>query len=504
MSIKLHDLFTSGMILQRGLPVRVWGSCSPGEAVSVCIQGRSSETAAGADGSWSLELPPLRASSREELTVSSCGESVTLEDVAVGEVFVAGGQSNMEFWMRYEKHYQEVLSDCDNRDIRFYDMPKLSYPGQENDFDYSRVGRWRKASREDLEFFSAAGYYMARKLNHDLQVPVGIIGCSFNGTRSLAWMSEEHARAIEPQETADFQASLAGQSYEEFCRQAKSEPANDTGNSSWNPFSEFMLPRTPSRDEIADFLGGAADITAPPQPQRAPGALYRHMVLRLAPYTVRGVIWYQGESDDELPGCQDRYRDALGAIMADWRAAWKEPRLPFFIVQLPGFSSWLAIENKDYALIRQRQEEAVDADPCAYLCSISDSGEELDIHPKDKLVVGTRLAMLAEKYLFKMDVAADAPRFKSATLQGRTLTISFKFVGSGLYLSGDTVNALELSCGERSIPFRGGLTRHHLVLELLDEPEGPVTVRFARGKWYLVNLYNSGGVPAIPFEVTVQ
>lgn len=149
----LAKIFHTGMILQREMAVRIWGEGEPEEKIQVTVQGKQVETHVEADGKWSLCLPALEASCGETMLVQGEKEEIRIEDIAVGEVFVAAGQSNMEFWMRYEKHYQEMLITCENHDIRFYDMPKLAYEGQENDFDYHNVGIWRKASKENLEYF---------------------------------------------------------------------------------------------------------------------------------------------------------------------------------------------------------------------------------------------------------------------------------------------------------------------------------------------------------------
>jgi hypothetical protein len=163
--------------------------------------------------------------------VAAGDERITLTDVAVGEVFIAGGQSNMEFWMRYDKEVEDYRPTCDNPRIRFYDQPKCSYPGQTNDFDYSKVGIWRKATPKDLDYFSAVGYYMARGLEMVLDVPVGIVGCNYGGTTSAAWMTPEHARAVQPELAAAFDAKLQGLPYEELLAHGRVNVAkNDKGS----------------------------------------------------------------------------------------------------------------------------------------------------------------------------------------------------------------------------------------------------------------------------------
>lgn len=503
--LKIAEIFQSGMLLQRCKYVRVWGTGTPDDKIQVTIQDRNAETVVNAEGKWELTIPPLKESYKEQLSVQGKDERIELEDIAVGEVFVAAGQSNMEFWMKYEKHYQKVLAGYDNPNIRFYDMPKLSYAGQEKDFNYHNVGIWRKALKEELKFFSAVGYYFAEKLEKDLSVPVGIIGCNWGGTKSLAWMEENQARELQKEQTEDFEKKLCGQSYEEFCQMAGRNPANDTGNSVWNPFNEFILPRTPSWDEIISYcqqnaMDGTNMIQA--KPQDAPGVLYRYMVQRLAPYTVRGILWYQGESDDEIAGTQQNYKTALNAIKSDWRAAWDDPHLPFFVVQLPGFCSWMVLASQGYHIIRECQQTSVDEDTDAFLCSISDAGEEMDIHPKNKKVVGERLALLVEKHVFGKDILADAPRMKKIEREENKIIISYDNAEGGLYLKGSQINALTVESGEQEIDYTAELSGTQVILTLPDTDCSNFTVKFARTQWYQVNLYNKAGVPAIPFEAT--
>ena len=218
--LKIAHVFQSGMILQRQMPVHIWGCASPGEKIIVQIQGKHGQVRADESGQWQIILPALEKSFQETMTISGEMEQQELRDIGIGEVFIAGGQSNMEFWMRYEKHYSEALATCEDSWVRFYDVPKLSYDGKEKDFDYHNVGIWRKATKKDLEYFSAVGYYFEKKLHEDLDVPVGIIGCTWGGTRSLTWMREDHARKIQKEQTRDFFNRLKGRTYEQICAAA--------------------------------------------------------------------------------------------------------------------------------------------------------------------------------------------------------------------------------------------------------------------------------------------
>ena len=529
MGLSLAPIFASGMVLQRELLACVWGTAEPGANIDVRIQGRSATCVADDQGVWNCELAPLATSDDETLEVASAGESLTLTDVAVGEVFVAGGQSNMEFWMRYGKEVEDYRPTCANPRIRFYDQPKCSYPGQMEDFDYSKVGIWRKATPEDLDYFSAVGYYCERGLEMVLDVPVGIVGCNYGGTTSAAWMTPEHARAVQPELAAAFDAKLQGLPYEELLAHGRVNVAkNDKGYATWPAWNEFFLPRTPTMDEIEAFMAAEAQKASGPADiggleiggrqdskdesldvhpgmmtptKEAPGALFTFMVLPIAGFATRGVLWYQGESDDEIDGAQWRHEQALRTVIADWRDAWQRPDLPFLVVQIPGFGDWMGMEPNDYVTIRACQQRVADEDEHVWLCSASDMGDKHDIHPKEKKPIGERLALLAMNHLLGMPVPADAPRCVDAERKGSFVILHFENTAGGMVIAGAECNALEVLRNGVRVPFRAAARGDELVVMLEGTQSGPIEVRFAQTNWFRTNLYNGAEIPALPFAI---
>lgn len=532
--MKSAAIFQDGMILQRNKPVVIWGTGAPGETIRGEIQGKEGEAEVGADGNWTLTLPAPAASDEEELVLRSVSPAdgketeTVFRQVAVGEVWVAGGQSNMEFHMRYEKHKAEAMKNCSNPRVRFFDVPEVCYDGQSEEFDYTRMGIWREADQENLEYFSAVGYYFQREIEKTLDIPVGIIGCNWGGTRSCAWMKPESVERAGKPWMEMYREQTAEMDMDEFWKKQHGNPMNHRGDPFHDPFGETVLPRTLSAREMEEFFqkmsGDTEAYLQELRPQEIPGCLYEHMLKTIAPYGIRGFLWYQGESDDE-PGKQGLYQDMLTALIGDWRALWNDPELPFLFVQLPGWENWLAGPgNRDYMTIRSCQEAVAKTVDHAYLCSISDAGEQMDIHPKDKKVVGERLALLARGHVYGETLLCDAPAAEQVRRDGQCVEITFANADGGLTLKGDTVEALHIypaqEPGEEKeisenpedskqseketdcrteISFTAVADGEKLVISL-PEGIGAVSIEFARTKWYLVNLYNQAGIPAIPFE----
>ena len=506
--LNLASIFQSGMVLQREKVGHIWGMTGPGEKVSLDILGQHIEGQADVEGRFSIEYEPLNATKSADVVVRAGNEAVVLEDVAVGEVWIAGGQSNMEFHMRYERNLEDIKPECNNSHIRFFDVPEIAFEEQKKAFDYSKMGIWRKANPEDIEYFSAVGYYFAADLYKDLEVPVGIIGCNWGGTIAAAWMNPNTVKSVGPEWMKDYENFAAKVDWENYYKRQLSGPINDRGNLFADPFSEFIMPKTPSMAEIGEFFEKMRGFFEPPAideplPCNIPGALYEHMLKTIAPISARGVLWYQGESDDEFNRAH-LYEKMLTGLIYDWRTLFKDESLSFIIVQLPGFESWLQSQNNRYDLIRKAQQEVTKKVANTYLCSASDMGEQFDIHPKNKKPIGERMALLARGHVYGEDVLCDAPEMENVEVKDGAIEISFSNVGEGLVLEGDEINSLKILDNNKNIAFTHKIVDNKLVLQsnvnVLNEK---IKIEFAQEKFYIVNLYNSSHIPVVPFEISL-
>ena len=190
--LKLGLLFQDHMMLQRGKRIPVWGMAIAGSDVTITVQRKTEVCRTEADGCWSASIGPLDASFKETVLICSGDETIRLTDVQVGDVYLAAGQSNMEFYMRYDADFAIERESCENDSIRFFDYPEVSYPGQINEAEYSRnFGFWRKAAPDQLQWFSAPAYYFAKQIQAKYRIPVGLVGCNWGGTPACAWMSDE-------------------------------------------------------------------------------------------------------------------------------------------------------------------------------------------------------------------------------------------------------------------------------------------------------------------------
>ena len=496
-TLRAAAIFSDNMVLQRDKPVRVWGHAYSGRTVTVEIDDRKA-AAVCRHNEWSVTLPPMSVCFKTyTMTITDGEETVIFNNVAVGEVWIAGGQSNMEFELRNDADGAEALAEAKNYDIRYYYTKKNAYI---DEFFYidERNGGWTAANGESEKYWSAVGYYFAKKLNTDLKIPIGIIGCNWGGTSASAWTDEELLRndSILHCYTDDYDNAMAGKSFEEYCAELDEYNAYVA---QWEPkISEFYAAHPDGSWEDAQKYAGEArypEPLGPKSPFRA-GGLYRTMLCRIAPYTVRGVIFYQGESDDHRP---DMYERLLRLMTDNWRQLWKDDGLYFLIVQLP-MHKWGADENgTNWAVIREAQRRVCETTARTYPVCILDCGEYNNIHPVHKAKVGLRLGLCALGGVYG-EIGRDEALAPSADYiypDGSDIIVILKDEQE-VHAECEAVG-FEIA-GDDNVfyPAKAEIHSDCIILSS-DKVPSPVHARYQYINWGEVNIFNRHGQPLMPF-----
>lgn len=493
-AVDLAPLFNGGCVLQSGMPVNLWGHAQPGAKVTVSFNGQEKSASSDSKGRWQLQLDPLEVSLEPRtLTASSGAQVSSVKDVLVGEVWIASGQSNMEWPLAMSDVGQTDLSG-DFSDLRFVKVPlQTGLPPAPMS---ARQLKWRTFEPGLKSAFSAVAFYFAGELRKQLGAPVGIIQSSVGGTPAQAWtpLSTLENR---PELKHHADAILGGLA-------SAKQPA------------QWMAENTSFRDYrrerglwMRTKNGPAPKPVPPPGPdnpwsQQSPTVLYDNMIVPLTPYTARGVIWYQGEGNTTTPG---EYRILFRALIAAWRDAWQQPDMPFLFVQWAGFGE---LDGKpppgDWPGLRAAQAFARDTVPNTGMAVAIDVGQKDDIHSKLKKPVGERLARLALNQVYGRNITARGPLMTKATPQDGTVEVSFEHSGGGLKTSDgkDEVHGFEVAGSDGKFhAAEARLISPSSVKLTCTAVKAPEAIRYAWMPWVepAANLQNSEGLPAEPGEV---
>ena len=507
MKLQTAQIFGEHMVIQQGKPVPVWGRCAADDVITVKLNDTEVQ-AESVRGTWKAVLPPVSAGTGMKMTVTSAltGEQIIFHDVAAGEVWLAGGQSNMEFIMKYDVNAEAMKKTEEDKDLRFFCAPQVPFMGYEDKETCPDHGFWRQWDTEKNRImFSAVGAYMGRYLRRELNVPVGIIGCNWGGTPASAWTDmqdiESHPelapvleeyrhnceaidwrRYIEtserpipeptPEQLAFTDRFMMGEDMTEFFRNMENMPRPDI--SDWGTYP--IAPRSATR----------------------PGGVYETMLKKIAPYAVQGVIWYQGE-DDDARGWSAFYDKSMETMIGSWRKLWQE-ELPFLQVELAPFRGVGVPGAKDYPGMRRRQHSVSETVKDVHDICILDLGEEFNIHPRRKQKVGERLARTALRYVYgREDVQMTFPQAYRAERDGDILTVYFRNTGKGLYVSGDLTKELKVYSNDTELAYRPEIHEDSLVLHGDFHVHEKLTVTFCDTNYCEDPLYGSEGDPAYAF-----
>jgi sialate O-acetylesterase len=471
--LTLAPLFVDGAVLQRERPVAVWGWAEKGKSVDVSFHGKAVNAVADDKGRWQATLPAMPADATSAaLTVSSEGEKLTVKDVLVGEVWMCSGQSNMQWSVRQADNAEQEMAAASYPLIRHYRVPQVPLAEPAETF---RAGKWSPATPRTVGLLSAVAYYFARDIHKSLNgVPVGLIDTSWGGKMIEVFMSRECLDARPEfkkaftrweQEQAEMPAKL--KAYE--AKLAKADPKK---------------PKPMSPQAIVD--------------QHRPSCVFNGVVAPCIPYTVRGVIWYQGEANISRPA---EYPLQFTSMIADWRQKFGQPEMPFYFCQLSTFEAPLDKTKEGYALLREAQLKSASMVEHSGMAVTFDVGTPGTVHPTNKQDPGARLARIARANTYGEKVAFLGPTLESATRTKDGVRLTFDHA-EGLMLRAP--GSFEVAGSDGTFREAQASLSGADVIVTCDSPNEVKMVRYAWGTAPKATLFNSEKLPASPFRVTLD
>lgn len=478
-AVRLPKILTSHAVLQRDQPIHIWGWSDPGEQVSVALDGANATTTGDRLGHWSLYLPPQSAGGPYTLTVAGTNK-ITLEDLLIGDVWFASGQSNMEMPLSgfagsaVVKNSAQEIKNANQPNIHLLFIPHqaTSYPLD----DFRDEVSWTQCTPETAAKFSAVAYFFARDIASREHVPIGVIDSTWGGTPAEAWVSLDALSAdaslmpvfaswssMADRET-DAEASVSAEKREdEIAKQAHSTPPKYD----WHP-------NPVSWD---------------------PSWLFNAMVAPATPLGIKGVIWYQGESNSRHE-MAPLYHKVFSTLISDWRRQWRQGDFPFLFTQISSFKSG---PTEDWPIVREAQLRTLSLTHTGMAVTI-DVGDPDNVHPSDKQTVGVRLALAARAIAYHEGVEFSGPLFRQTSTDGSSSIRAWFSHADGLTAKGSSVEGFEIAGDDhRFAPASGRIDGNSVVLDY-PEIKRPKYVRYAWANVPSANLYNGAGLPASPFS----
>lgn len=529
-------LFGDHMVLQQESKLPIWGSADPGENVTVALGRNTGKATADAAGQWRVDLAPVPGGTTPQILTVTGKNTLTFQDVLIGDVWLATGQSNMQYGISNTGD-QDAISKADEPEIRLFCIPRrIALTPQDNippvPEKLPLAGKWQICTpdtvRQDGDWggFSAVAYYFAHEIHQATKHPLGVIMCPWGGTPIQPWISlatyqkdskfqhyaDDLARYSEnfakveaayPQQLADYPAQEAKWKEEVF-------PVYQAALDDWQKASgeaKAAGQPLPSKPNPSRPEPHAPDDPAVMQVPNTPTVVYNGLIAPLIPYALKGVLWYQGESNSRDA---DQYQTLLTTMILDWREKWGLGDFPFLIVQLANYEGSNPGEN--WAQVREAQLKTL-ALPQTGMAVTVDIGNPKDVHPRDKRDVGLRLALVARHVAYGEHLIYSGPIYQSMQLKGGSIEIAFTNIGDGLKigvppasfkspqpapeaeLTGFTVAGDDQAWKPAKAEIQGDK-----VIVSSEEVSQPTAVRYGWANTPECNLYNSADLPASPFR----
>ncbi len=529
--VRMPAVFGDHMVLQQGTKLPVWGWADPNEPITVTLGSNTAKATAGADGKWRVDLPPLPTGAPAQTLTVAGKNTLTFQDVLVGDVWICSGQSNMEFGVEGDSRSRDAVAQSDNTNIRlFYVIKTAALTPQDNigrlpaGPQFELWGKWQVCSPKTLHSvgdwngFAGVGYYFGRAINQATGHPVGLIQSTWGGTPAQAWTSlgalqanptlshlADYITKMTPDQTAQFPIEFADYLDAMTKWNADGGPATDlAAQLAWRdaalkakaagqpkpPYPKFTRPRDPGNDG-------------------APTTLFNGMINPLIPFAIKGVIWYQGEANE---GDAAEYATLFPVMITDWRAHWGQGDFPFLFVQLANYTNAKDPNSVNWPVLRESQAKALSL-PNTGMATAIDIGNPNDIHPRDKLDVGARLALVARHVAYGENLVYAGPTFDSIKVEGNKIRVSYTNIGGGLTLGTPpwtpdgnplppptALTGFEIAGADKNwVPAQAVIDGQTVVVSS-DQLAAPVAVRYDWADSPSGNLYNKDGLPAFPFR----
>lgn len=495
-AITLPAIISDHMVLQADRPATIWGWANKGEAITVKFAGQTQRTTVGDDGAWRVQLKPMKPSAQSQplIVQGATDDKLTINDVLVGQVWLGGGQSNMEFSLEGSRRGKELIASANQPTIRIFHVSNAMAWEPMRDVK----GRWQLATPKSVGGFSAVSYDFGLMLHEKLSQPVGLIGSYWGGTRGEAWTPRAPI-------LANRNPPRLHQQIEQIQHQYP-----DLNNTRFDALErQGRIPSAAYAKEHARWAkqdrSTRGKAPAPPphniaDPQTS-SVLYNAMIAPLTPYTLRGVIWYQGERNANTNHAYE-YRYVLPTLIKSWRTAQGRPDLPFYFVQLP---NWNARSQPVWAVLRESMLLTWQSVPHTGMAVTIGQGNARNLHPTDKWDVAHRLLLIALAKTYGMkNVVYSGPVYKNMVIQDGKAIVSFTHVDGGLTAKNSaSLDGFEIAANNKPfVPAQARIEGSHVIV-WSDKVRTPVAVRYA---WAspLPTLFNKANLPATPFRTDTR
>jgi len=495
--VKLTCPFGDHMVLQQQMSVPIWGTAGAGEQVTVKLDQQKQTVTSDSGGRWMVRLNDLKAGGPFEMIVE--GENtLTVRDVYVGEVWLCSGQSNMDMTVAREDRYwcgvfneeQEVAS-ADFPLIRVFDVDFVT-----SDEPLDKIqGKWEVCSPDTVGHFSATAYFFARELQKKLNVPIGLITAAYGASTAEAWTNRP---ALESDAQLSFLLDEYAKRIEKYLPDIEAQKKYEEAFKKWEIAAEKA--RAEGKDRPKEPKN-----PDPRKDQHSPCVLYNGMVASLVPYAIRGVIWYQGESNGPTARIYGRIMETM---IRDWRRAWGQGDFPFLYVQLANHGKLVnqPVRDDPIVFVREGQLQNLSMPNTAMVVAIdnADPDKPDNIHPKNKQDIGLRLSLAARALAYQEDIIYSGPIYDYMIINGNVIRLYFKHVYGGLAAKDDKLVGFAIAGEDKIFVWADAKFDGNTVVVASLQVDKPIAVRYGWARNPVISLCNKAGLPASPFRTDVD